>query len=70
MLQNARAQNVQLAGFFGFMQLQLIQFVQLKKRNPIAGRLQEKLKAIESGAHFDVLEVRISTKAELRSINI
>ena len=39
-----------------------------KKQNPIAGRLQEKLKAIESGTHFDVLEVHwITTKAEIEA---
>ena len=68
MLQNARTQNVQLARLlWSLMQLQLIQFVQPKKKqNPIAARLQEKLKAIESGTHFDVLEVHwITTKAEI-----
>ena len=70
MIQNARAQNVQFARLlWSLMQLQLIQFVQPKKKqNPITDRLQEKLKAIESGTHFDVLEVHwISTKAEIEA---
>ena len=70
MLQNARAQNVQLARMlWSLMQLQLIQFVQPKKKqSPIADRLQEKLKAIEGGTHFDVLEIHwISTRAEIEA---
>jgi hypothetical protein len=70
MLQNARTQNVELARLlWSLMQLQLIQFVQPKqKQSPIAERLQQKLKAIEGGTHFDVLEVHwISTKAEIEA---
>ena len=70
MLQNARTQNVQLARMlWSLMQLQLIQFVQPKKKqSPIADRLQDKLKAIEGGTHFDVLEVHwISTRAEIEA---
>lgn len=70
LLQKARSQNVALARMlWSLMQLQLIQFVQPKrKKSPIAERLQEKLKAIEGGTHFDVLEVHwISTRSEIEA---
>ena len=70
MIANARGENVNLAQlFWALLQLQLIQFVAPKKKHsPIVERLQEKLKAIEGGTHFDVLEVHwISTKSEIEA---
>ncbi len=70
LLKKARTENVGLARLlWTLLQLQLIQFVAPKKKqSPIVERLQEKLKAIEGGTHFDVLEVHwISTKAEIEA---
>ncbi len=70
MLKAARTSNVDLARLlWSLLQLQLVQFVVPKqKQSPIVDRLQDKIKAIEGGTHFDVLEVHwISTKAEIEA---
>lgn len=54
---------------WALLQMNLIQFVApAQKVVPIVGRLQEKLKQIQGGTHFDVLEVHwISTKSEIEA---
>jgi hypothetical protein len=54
---------------WALLQMNLIQFVApAQKVAPIVGRLQEKLKQIQGGTHFDVLEVHwISTKSEIEA---
>ena len=69
-LQSASQKQGELAVMlWALLQMNLIQFVApAQKVVPIVGRLQEKLKQIQGGTHFDVLEVHwISTKSEIEA---
>lgn len=67
-LQAASQKQVELAVMlWALLQMNFIQFVApAQKVEPIVGKLQEKIKQIQAGTHFDVLEVHwISTKSEI-----
>lgn len=54
---------------WALLQMNLIQFVApAQKINPIVAKLQEKMRQIQGGTHFDVLDVHwISTKSEIEA---
>ena len=69
-LQAAGQQQPSLAVMlWALLQMNLIQFLApTQKVKPIVGRLQEKLRQLQGGTHFDALDVHwISTKAEIEA---